>query len=171
MRLAARSTIIASALAIVATAVPAASARPNLDPFLPGPSQSANPRPEMHANADHQGPQTGAVGISPSLPRATASERAAIRQAQQQEALRFPYKQPKSAKYSNAANNGYANDIATRGPRIVHVVPPNGRFDWGDAGIGAAGGLGLAILGVGGAFAVSQQRRARRSKASAPITS
>lgn len=65
MRLIARSTIIASALAIVATAAPAASARPNLDPFTPGLSQSANSRPEVHANADHQGPQTDAVGIPP----------------------------------------------------------------------------------------------------------
>ena len=125
----------------------------------------------MHANADHQGPQTDAVGIPPSLPRATAPERAANRQARQQEARWLAYKQPKNAKYSNDANNGYANDIAASGPRIVHVVSRNGRFDWGDAGIGAAGALGLAILGAGGAFAVSQQRRARRSKASAPITS
>lgn len=168
MRLIARSTIIASALAIVATAAPAASARPNLDPFTPGLSQSANSRPEVHANADHQGPQTDAVGIPPSLPRATAPERAANRQARQQEARWLAYKQPKNAKYSNDANNGYANDIAAS---VVHVVSRNGRFDWGDAGIGAAGALGLAILGAGGAFAVSQQRRARRSKASAPITS
>ena len=42
-------------------------------------------------------------------------------------------------------------------------VPQNG-FDWGDAGIGAAGGLALSMIAVGGAFAVSQ-RRSRRSTA------
>jgi hypothetical protein len=171
MRLAARSTIIASALAIVAIVVPAALARPNLDPVTSGLTQSANPRPEVHANANHHGPQTPAVRIPPNLPRATASEHAAIRQAQEQEAQRLAYTQPKSATYSKAENNGYANHIATSGPRIVHVVSPNGRFDWGDAGIGAAGGLGLAVLGLGGAFAVSQQRRARRSKTTAATTS
>ena len=36
-----------------------------------------------------------------------------------------------------------------------------GGFDWGDAGIGAAGGVGLSIVGVGGLLAASS-RRARR---------
>ena len=40
-------------------------------------------------------------------------------------------------------------------------TPPNG-FDWGDAGIGAAGGLALATIGLGGALVVSQ--RPRRSR-------
>jgi hypothetical protein len=35
-------------------------------------------------------------------------------------------------------------------------------FDWGDAGIGAAGGLAIAMLGVGGGLALSQ-RRSRRT--------
>lgn len=39
---------------------------------------------------------------------------------------------------------------------IAHVTAPNG-FDWGDAGIGAAGGLALALVGLGGALAVSQR--------------
>jgi hypothetical protein len=45
---------------------------------------------------------------------------------------------------------------------VVRITtPPNG-FDWGDAGIGAAGGLALAMIGLGGGLAVSQ-RRSRRS--------
>jgi hypothetical protein len=49
---------------------------------------------------------------------------------------------------------------------IVRVAAPTG-FDWGDAGIGAAGGLALAMVGVGGAVAVSQSRarRTRRTNA------
>ena len=44
---------------------------------------------------------------------------------------------------------------------VVRIqTPPNG-FDWGDAGIGAAGGLALTMIGVGGALAVSQRRRRR----------
>lgn len=46
---------------------------------------------------------------------------------------------------------------------------PVNSFDWGDAGIGAAGGLALAMLGVGGGLALSQ-RRSRRTGTSAVVT-
>ena len=45
----------------------------------------------------------------------------------------------------------------------VRVQAPQSGFDWGDAGLGAAG-LVLSVIGIGGAFAVSQ-RRSRRSTA------
>lgn len=38
---------------------------------------------------------------------------------------------------------------------------PSDSFDWGDAGIGAAGGLVIAMLGVGGGLALSQRRSGR----------
>ena len=41
-------------------------------------------------------------------------------------------------------------------PTIVRVTVPTG-FDWGDAGIGAAGGFALSMLGLGAALAVSQR--------------
>ena len=44
---------------------------------------------------------------------------------------------------------------------VVRIQAPPSGFDWGDAGIGAAGGLALAAIGVGGALVVSQ-RRGRR---------
>lgn len=47
-------------------------------------------------------------------------------------------------------------------PAIVRFTPPNG-FDWGDAGNGAAGGLALAMIGLGGALAISKTR-ARHSR-------
>ena len=52
-------------------------------------------------------------------------------------------------------------------PAVVHVQAPQNGFDWGDAGIGAAGGVALALLGVGGALAISQHRpqRTRRTTA------
>ena len=44
---------------------------------------------------------------------------------------------------------------------VVRITtPPNG-FNWGDAGIGAAGGLALAMLGVGSALALSGRRTRR----------
>jgi hypothetical protein len=46
---------------------------------------------------------------------------------------------------------------------VVHITVPASGFDWGDAGIGAGGGLALAMLGVGGGLVVSQRRgRARQ---------
>jgi opacity protein-like surface antigen len=41
--------------------------------------------------------------------------------------------------------------------QVVHVSAPSG-FDWGDAGIGAAGGLALSMLGLGAALTITQRR-------------
>ena len=51
----------------------------------------------------------------------------------------------------------------TAPPVVARVQAPQSGFDWGDAGIGAAG-LALSAIGIGGAFAVSQ-RRSRRTTA------
>lgn len=42
--------------------------------------------------------------------------------------------------------------------QIVTATAPRG-FDWGDAAIGGAGGLGLAMVAVGGSRAVAGKRR------------
>jgi hypothetical protein len=55
-------------------------------------------------------------------------------------------------------------------PTIVHVTARNSGFDWGDAGIGAAGGIALSMVGLGGALAVSQ-RRPRRTRHAPAVTS
>jgi hypothetical protein len=44
---------------------------------------------------------------------------------------------------------------------VVRVQAPANGFDWGDAGIAAAGGVALLIIGLGGALAVSQHRTRR----------
>jgi len=54
------------------------------------------------------------------------------------------------------ACDGYRDVSIT--PAIVRVSSPSGGFDWGDAGIGAAGGLMISLLGVGGIMAVSHRR-------------
>lgn len=43
---------------------------------------------------------------------------------------------------------------------VVRESTPGG-FDWGDAGIGAAGGLGLSMLAVGGVVVITGRRRDR----------
>lgn len=50
---------------------------------------------------------------------------------------------------------------AAASPTIVHVSAPSNGFDWGDAGVGAAGGFVLSMLGLGGALIVSAQRSRR----------
>jgi hypothetical protein len=42
---------------------------------------------------------------------------------------------------------------------VVRVQAPQSGFDWGDAGIGAAGIVALAMFGVGGALVISQRPR------------
>jgi hypothetical protein len=41
---------------------------------------------------------------------------------------------------------------------IVRVINPSTGFDWGDAGIGAAGALGLMALAVSGGLAITERR-------------
>ena len=53
---------------------------------------------------------------------------------------------------------------------IVRVITPTDEFDWGNAGIGAAAGVALSMIGLASAVAVSQ-RRTRRSRGSAAVTS
>jgi hypothetical protein len=57
-------------------------------------------------------------------------------------------------------------------PRVVvGAGSPSGGFDWADAAIGAAGGIGLTLMAVGGGRFVSAQRRAGRPSRSAAATS
>jgi hypothetical protein len=59
-------------------------------------------------------------------------------------------------------NSGGGSTVSTpAAPTIVHLTAPTSGFDWGDAGIGAAGGLAIAMLGVGGGLVISHQRPRR----------
>jgi hypothetical protein len=51
---------------------------------------------------------------------------------------------------------------------VVKLVdpPPTTGFDWGDAGIGAGGLLGLILVGLGGTLVVSYRRHSRMPLAS-----
>jgi hypothetical protein len=161
------TAVLAVTLALSASAAPDAVARLNLEPGPPAQSQTANPRPEVHAS-----PNQRATGIPPTLPAPAPASRAEIRHDEQQKAERFAYTVPTNARYSSAATNGYSNVTAPSVPNTgVHVVAHNDGFDWGAAGIGAAGGLILVTVGAGTAFAVTQQRRTRRPKGSARATS
>ena len=51
---------------------------------------------------------------------------------------------------------------------VVRVQTPPSGFDWGDAGIGAAGGLALALLGLGAGLVISQRPRRTRHTTAQP---
>ena len=54
---------------------------------------------------------------------------------------------------------------------VVSAGSPSGSFDWADAAIGAAGGIGLTLMAVGGGRFVMAQRRAGRPSRSTVATS
>ena len=61
------------------------------------------------------------------------------------------------------SGNGYGSGTAA--PTVVRVVDGHSGFDWADAAIGAAGGIALSMLGLGGAHGVSQHRTRTRHTA------
>ena len=155
--------VLALTLVLSASAAPDAVARFNLESGSPAQSQSANPRPEVHSS-----PNQRATGIPAIMPAPAPALRAGIRHDEQLKAEGFAYTVPTDARYSSAGTNGYVRATPLSVP-AVQAVDHNGGFDWGDAGIGAAGGVMLVMVGAGAAFAVSQQRtrRARGSTSAA----
>jgi hypothetical protein len=70
-----------------------------------------------------------------------------------------------------AAGFGVARPVADKASTsqaVVRVRAPGSGFDWGDAGIGAAGGIALAMLGVGGGLVISRWRP-RRARPTATL--
>ena len=53
---------------------------------------------------------------------------------------------------------------------VVRITTPAPGFDWVDAGIGAAGGLALSMIGVGGGLVISHQRP-RRTRTTTTVPS
>lgn len=70
--------------------------------------------------------------------------------------------------YNAADVNAYGHTLAGHAPSVaVASAGPRTGFDWGDAGVGAAGGLALSIVGLGATLAASH----RRNRRSAALTS
>jgi hypothetical protein len=57
---------------------------------------------------------------------------------------------------------------ATAPQAVVQVQTPPSGFDWGDAGIGAAGGVALAMLGLGGALVITHRPKRTRHNTGLP---
>ncbi|MBV9417537.1 MAG: hypothetical protein JO363_21305 [Solirubrobacterales bacterium] len=166
MSLASRSRRIAAALMISAIAAAAASAQFDLAPSGRAQSRATTIAPVARPNPDEQTAQSVPVG-PPILPRAGASEQAAINRAQAREAQALAYSLSPAARYRMEELNANASADHPVAATTPTVKAPGGGFDWGDAGIGAAGGLALSMLGLGGALVVSQRRTRQRTSATA----
>jgi hypothetical protein len=66
------------------------------------------------------------------------------------------------------SSGGAVGAVATPQP-VVRVEVTKGGFDWGDAGIGAAGGLAISMIGLGG-FLGAAQYRTRRGHETAALS-
>lgn len=77
------------------------------------------------------------------------------------------YSRPDKSITPVATLSGSDIATATAPQAVVRAQTPARGFDWGDAGIGAAGGLALAMLGVGGGLVIAHHRpqRTRRTTA------
>jgi hypothetical protein len=60
-----------------------------------------------------------------------------------------------AAAHPNTADPPAADQAS--GTTIVRVIAPTTGFDWGDAAIGAAGGLALSLVAVGATLTVSRR--------------
>jgi hypothetical protein len=146
-----RSHIITVA-ALAASALPASDVMAQQDLRSPDARDAAN-----HAaqNELQRAPQPGAQDFRTPDARDAAKHRGLY------ELDRAPQPGPQDLRSPDA------RDAARNLPPVqipaptVEVREPSGGFDWGDAGIGAAGMLALLSLAAGSALLVSTRRRRR----------
>ena len=131
-------------LSLAAAGAPAASARP-IDGYTANLTNGQSST-SVRSNPDEQ-----------TLTRATPSGTSAPVYSRQDKSIVPSTAQSTTARIAQASAP----------PRVVRLEVPASGFDWGDAGIGAAAGLALSMIVLGGALAMSQNctRRARRTTA------
>jgi hypothetical protein len=66
--------------------------------------------------------------------------------------------------------SGPASNHSTPPATVVRITPASGGFDWADAGIGAAGGLALSILGIGTALVLTDRHARHPHRPAAPTS-
>lgn len=130
------TTSAALVLSLATSALPGA--------VTPQVASAATPSPAVYSRQDKQLVQL----------ESAASQRALVYSRQE--------KSLQPSKSRSTAAVATAGKVSSSQP-AVRIETAKSGFDWGDAGIGAAGGVALAMLGLGGALAVSQ-RRPRRSR-------
>jgi hypothetical protein len=159
MRLAARSRIIVSALAITAIAAPPASAQPGPEANSPAHKQTTTASQVVRPNPHQQNAQTGG-GAPPILRPARASELPAINRAQAQKAHALAYNLPRTARYSDTEMNAYASAAPVAGSTPISNAPSNG-FDYGSAAVGAGLTGAIVLLITAGTLTIRRRSQLR----------
>jgi hypothetical protein len=136
------STITTLSLAALTIAATATAAVPRATSLQPG--NLAAPRVISHARALERRPAASGLARPGSRHGASATRSLAARSRPD---------------LTSQDRHGQLN-VA---PVVVQVTAPNAGFDWGDAAIGAAAALGLSMIALAAAVAISQ-RRARRTE-------
>lgn len=161
------TTTAALVLSLLAAGASAAGARPAEDPATAAHQTltTVYSRPDKALIPLASPAQSSRTSVPPILPAIKASQLARTEQAARQAAAYAP---PKRSQYSNAETNTY-RVVPSRHttPGVAAVAAPQTGFDWGDAGIGAAAGFTLAILGLGAALVISRRRPPRTSHTTA----
>jgi hypothetical protein len=140
-------TIAAVLLSVAAAGAPTAAGRPAYDPPAAGNQTpaSAYSRPDKTTMPVTQAASAAISALTPQQ-RQRVAALSALSDGQV------------------AAGFGVAPPVADKtsaSQALVRVQAPQSGFHWGDAGIGAAGGLALAMLGIGGGLVISRQRPRR----------
>ena len=148
------TTTAAVLLSLAAAGAPTAAARPPYDPPTAGNQTPASA---------YSRPDKTTIPVIPPASAAAAAKASVPQSLTPQQRQRVAALSALSDKQL-AAGFGVAPrvDSTDSAPQsVVRVQTPHSGFDWGDAGIGAAGGLALAMLGVGGGLVISRQRLRR----------
>jgi hypothetical protein len=148
------TTTAAVLLSLAAAGAPTAAARPAYDPPTAGNQTPASTysRPDK-TTIPVIPPASAAIAANASVPQSLTPQ-----QRQRVAALSALSNRQLAAGFG-VTPPGASTDSTPQA--VVRVQTPQSGFDWGDAGIGAAGGLALAMLGVGGGLAISRQRLRR----------
>jgi hypothetical protein len=157
-----RKTILTTAALLAAVAVPA-SAQTNQDLRSPDAKDAAEQRGLYQSggggyvlNRDYGSPDAADVPRDLQRVSAAASPRAKPHPGPYTDSERELVESPEvQAMVSRAMRE------IRETPAVVEVSRPSGSFDWGDAGLGAAGMLTLCSIAAGAALIVTARRRRR----------
>jgi hypothetical protein len=99
-----------------------------------------------------------ALVVSLAVPATAAAQGQDLRNPDRQ----FPTAPQRTQDLRNADQRGPTAVEAVEAPAVTAIEVPGDGFDWGDAGIGAAGGIALLAMLGGLAMAAVQHRRGPR---------
>jgi hypothetical protein len=142
-----------------------------VEPIAPGDRQSQ--RKQVDMTTTHRMTATAAVIVSlaaAGAPTAIAGPVGVDTATAANQAPAAVYSRPDKSLIPVTTPYGARIPQSSAQQPIVRIQTPQSGFDWEDAGIGAAGGVAIAMLGLGGALVVSN-RRPRRTRQTTALPS